>query len=71
MRLTSFHTRRLQSLAQAFQIHHRGSSRISRGRRNLAEIISDCLADKSIEPHQVLPTVNAILVDKYDYVAVP
>ena len=28
---------------------------------NLAEIISACLADKSIEPHQVLPAVTAIL----------
>jgi len=37
-------------------------------RINLAEIISACLAEKSIEPHQVLPTVNAILVDKYGYV---
>ncbi len=37
------------------------------GRRNLAEILSDGLADKSIEPHQVLPTINAILVDKYHY----
>jgi len=37
-------------------------------RMNLAEIISGCLAEKSIEPHQVLPTVNAILVDKYGYV---
>ncbi len=35
---------------------------------NLAEIISACLADKSIEPHQVLPAVTAILVDKYGYV---
>ena len=35
---------------------------------NLADILSDCLADKSIEPHQVLPTLNAILVDKYHYV---
>jgi len=38
------------------------------GRRNLAEILSDCLTEKSIEPHQVLPAVNAILVDKYGYV---
>jgi hypothetical protein len=37
------------------------------GRRNLADSLSDCLADKSIEPRQVLPTLNAILVDKYHY----
>src|SRR5208283_1803615 len=36
-------------------------------RRNIADILSDCLADKSIEPRQVLPTLNAILVDKYHY----
>jgi hypothetical protein len=35
---------------------------------NLAEIISACLVEKSIEPHQVLPAVSAILVDKYGYV---
>ncbi|HVO37990.1 MAG TPA: hypothetical protein VMV03_03080, partial [Spirochaetia bacterium] len=37
-------------------------------KRNLAEILSDCLAEKSIEPHQVLPAVNATLVDKYGYI---
>jgi hypothetical protein len=37
-------------------------------RRNIADTLSDCLADKSIEPRQVLPTLNAILVDKYHYV---
>ncbi len=36
-------------------------------KRNIADILSDCLADKSIEPRQVLPTLNAILVDKYHY----
>ena len=35
--------------------------------RNLADTLSDCLADKTIEPRQVLPTLNAILVDKYHY----
>lgn len=37
-------------------------------RRNLADILGDRLAVKAIEPDQVLPTVNAILVDKYHYV---
>jgi hypothetical protein len=37
------------------------------GKRNLADTLSDCLADKTIEAHQVLPTLNAILVDKYHY----
>jgi hypothetical protein len=37
------------------------------GRRNLADSLSDCLADKTIESRQVLPTLNAILVDKYHY----
>ncbi len=37
------------------------------GKRNIADTLSDCLADKSIEPRQVLPTLNAILVDKYHY----
>jgi hypothetical protein len=36
-------------------------------KRNIADILSQCLADKSIEPRQVLPTLNAILVDKYHY----
>ena len=36
-------------------------------RRNLADILGERLAVKAIEPHQVLPTVNAILVDKYHY----
>ncbi|MCX7039121.1 MAG: hypothetical protein NT005_08320 [Spirochaetes bacterium] len=36
-------------------------------RRNLADILGDRLAVKAIEPDQVLPTVNAILVDKYRY----
>ena len=36
-------------------------------RRNLADTLSECLADKSIEPRQVLPTLNALLVDKYHY----
>jgi hypothetical protein len=36
--------------------------------RNLADILSDRLVEKSIEPEQVLPTVNAILLDKYRYV---
>jgi hypothetical protein len=35
--------------------------------RNLAEILSERLDEKSIEPDQVLPTINAILVDKYGY----
>ena len=37
-------------------------------RQNIADILSACLGDKSIEPRQVLPTLNAILVDKYHYV---
>jgi hypothetical protein len=37
------------------------------GKRNIADTLSDCLAEKSIEPRQVLPTLNAILVDKYHY----
>jgi len=37
-------------------------------RQNIADILSGCLAEKSIEPRQVLPTLNAILVDKYHYV---
>jgi hypothetical protein len=37
------------------------------GKRNLADILADRLAAKAIEAHQVLPTVNAILVDKYHY----
>jgi hypothetical protein len=37
------------------------------GKRNLADTLGECLADKSIEPRQVLPTLNAILVDKYHY----
>lgn len=36
-------------------------------RRNLADILGDRLAVKAIEPDQVLPTLNAILVDKYRY----
>jgi hypothetical protein len=36
-------------------------------KRNLADSLADCLADKSIEPRQVLPTLNALLVDKYHY----
>jgi hypothetical protein len=36
-------------------------------KRNIADTLSDCLAEKSIEPRQVLPTLNAILVDKYHY----
>ena len=36
-------------------------------RRNLADCLSESLADKSIEPRQVLPALNAILVDKYHY----
>jgi hypothetical protein len=36
-------------------------------RRNLADTLSECLADKTIEPRQVLPTLNALLVDKYHY----
>ena len=35
--------------------------------RNLADIMSDRLAEKSIEPEQVLPTINAILLDRYHY----
>jgi len=35
--------------------------------QNIADTLSECLADKSIEPRQVLPTLNAILVDKYHY----
>jgi hypothetical protein len=37
------------------------------GNRNLAEILSDRLVEKSIEPTQILPTLSAILVDKYGY----
>ncbi len=45
----------------------RGSSGISnRGATSLTRL-SECLADKTIEPRQVLPTLNAILVDKYHY----
>ncbi len=36
-------------------------------KRNLAEILSERLDEKTIEPDQVLPTLNAILVDKYGY----
>ncbi|MGO9308007.1 MAG: hypothetical protein ACLQDL_03165 [Spirochaetia bacterium] len=36
-------------------------------KRNIADTLGQCLADKSIEPRQVLPTLNAILVDKYHY----
>ena len=36
-------------------------------KRNIADTLSECLADKSIEPRQVLPTLNAMLVDKYHY----
>ncbi len=36
-------------------------------KRNIADTLSECLADKSIEPRQVLPTLNSILVDKYHY----
>ncbi len=36
--------------------------------RNLAEILSDRLLEKAIGQDQVLPTLNAILVDKYHYV---
>ena len=36
-------------------------------KRNIADILGQCLADKSVEPRQVLPTLNAILVDKYHY----
>jgi hypothetical protein len=35
--------------------------------RNLAEILNERLEEKSIEPNQILPTLNAILVDKYGY----
>ncbi|HEY9593889.1 MAG TPA: hypothetical protein VHE79_05390 [Spirochaetia bacterium] len=38
-------------------------------KRNIADFLSECLAEKTIEPRQVLPTLNAILVDKYHYVA--
>jgi len=34
---------------------------------NIADILGQSLADKSIEPRQVLPALNAILVDKYHY----
>jgi hypothetical protein len=37
-------------------------------RRNIADTLSGSLSEKSIEPRQVLPTLNAILVDKYHYV---
>ena len=37
------------------------------GGRNLADTLSESLADKSIGQRQVLPTLNAILVDKYKY----
>jgi hypothetical protein len=36
-------------------------------RNNLADTLSECLGDKSIEQRQILPTLNAILVDKYHY----
>jgi hypothetical protein len=35
--------------------------------RNLAEILSDRLLEKAVAQDQVLPTLNAILVDKYHY----
>ena len=35
--------------------------------RNLADILSDRLLEKAIGQDQVLPTLNAILVDKYHY----
>jgi hypothetical protein len=36
-------------------------------KKNIADILGQALADKSIEPRQVVPTLNAILVDKYHY----
>jgi len=39
---------------------------IERG-RNLADIIGDRLAEKAIGPEQVLPVLNALLVDRYHY----
>ncbi len=36
-------------------------------KKNIADILGQSLAEKSIEPRQVLPTLNAILVDKYHY----
>jgi len=36
---------------------------------NLAEILNDAIADKSIVSDQILPILNAILVDKYHYKA--
>jgi hypothetical protein len=37
-------------------------------KRNIADSLSECLADKTIEPRQILPTLYAILVDKYHYI---
>ena len=40
---------------------------IERG-RNLADVLGDLLAEKAITPGQVLPVLNALLVDRYHYV---
>jgi hypothetical protein len=39
---------------------------IDRG-RNLADVIGERLADKALQPDQVLPVLNALLVDRYHY----
>jgi hypothetical protein len=39
---------------------------IERG-RNLADVIGERLADKALQPDQVLPVLNALLVDRYHY----
>jgi len=35
---------------------------------NLADVIGERLAEKAIDPEQVLPVLNALLVDRYHYV---
>jgi hypothetical protein len=39
---------------------------IERG-RNLADVIGERLADKALQPAQILPVLNALLVDRYHY----
>jgi hypothetical protein len=40
---------------------------VERG-RNLADVIGERLTDKALQPDQVLPVLNALLVDRYHYV---
>jgi hypothetical protein len=35
--------------------------------RNLADVIGERLSDKTLQPDQVLPVLNALLVDRYHY----